>query len=378
MRTLLRQLLVTICVTVSLAWGASSVAFAAPLVDGLATSDRHGLALAVEAIERAPATTPELSSALFAAARACEDRLADPVRALALYTRIARDFPHAGAAIAAARRADQLRAEIGTGTAEATAFAQLVARADQLSVEDVSRRAEALATASWPGAADAALWLAEYLRRLRHFAQADARYADVIAHWSGSKQSSGAARGRAGNALDVGDWDRAVTLATALPTDNATDTAVRTDILRAAGRGAARAKRYVGSWIALGLVALILVGSLVQALWQNGWHRQLWRPPIEVLYLGPIGVVFVAAAFTAHKAIAPAVLRIMTTGIALAWLSGATLELLRTNGRPLRARSIAHIVACTIGVVAIAYIAMTRDGLLDMLIETVRFGPEAT
>jgi hypothetical protein len=34
-----------------------------------------------------------------------------------------------------------------------------------------------------------------------------------------------------------------------------------------------------------------------------------------------------------------------------------------------------HVAACAVAVLAVGYIAVTHDGLLDMLAETVRFGP---
>ena len=67
----------------------------ASLLRGLDTDDPRALADAVTAIERAPAT-PELADVLFAAGRACEDRLYDPARALAIYERIVRELPDAG------------------------------------------------------------------------------------------------------------------------------------------------------------------------------------------------------------------------------------------------------------------------------------------
>jgi nitric oxide reductase large subunit len=94
-----------------------------------------------------------------------------------------------------------------------------------------------------------------------------------------------------------------------------------------------------------------------------------------VWFLAPVAAVIVAASFTAHRAIAPAVLRISIVGVALAWMSGAALDLLRQRGRPVRARAIVHIVACAVAIVSVGYIAITRDGLLDMLAETVQFGP---
>jgi hypothetical protein len=88
-------------------------------------------------------------------------------------------------------------------------------------------------------------------------------------------------------------------------------------------------------------------------------------------------VVLVAVSFTAHRAIAPAVTLICAGGLVFAWLSGATLDRLRTVGRPLRVRALGHIAMCALGVAALGYIALTRDGLVELLVDTVQFGPQS-
>jgi hypothetical protein len=95
------------------------------------------------------------------------------------------------------------------------------------------------------------------------------------------------------------------------------------------------------------------------------------------VFLAPVALVLIGVAFTAHRLIAPAVATIALGGLALTWLSGAALDRLRATGRPHRLRSIAHVVACLTGVAALGYVALIRDDLLDLLIATVRFGPEA-
>src|SRR5688500_18481423 len=102
----------------------------AELLAGLATDDPAALATAIAAIERAPAT-PELADVLFAAGRACEDRLHDPARALAIYERIVRELPDAGISIAAGRRIEQL-AGVREHAREAAELAALIAEADRL------------------------------------------------------------------------------------------------------------------------------------------------------------------------------------------------------------------------------------------------------
>ena len=79
----------------------------ASLLRGLDTDDPAALATNIAAIEKAP-TEPGLADVLFAAGRACEDRLHDPARALAIYERITRELPTAGVSIAAERRAKML------------------------------------------------------------------------------------------------------------------------------------------------------------------------------------------------------------------------------------------------------------------------------
>ncbi len=353
---------------------AAAVAVALVLVATVARADDDPRAQ-VEAAERGSADP----DALFAAGRACEDKLLDPARALALYERILRETPDARVASAAERRAEHLRGELGAGgehAAQAAALAKLVAEADRSDPERVIADGDALIAAAWPGAPDAALWLAEWLRRHARYADADARYQLVIARWPDAPQARLARRGAAGCALDAHDWDRAEALARGLPVADPADRGTRDELVAAAASGRWRDRIYTGAWLGLALSLAALLASLGEAILRGGRRWPNARPPIEVMFLSPIAALLVAVSFTAHRAIAPAVLRISLVGIALAWLSGSALDLLRARGRAVRARSLGHVAACIVGVVAIGYIAITRDGLLDLLVETVKFGPE--
>jgi len=347
------------------------------LGDRLATDDPRALDAAVTAIEKAGD-----ADELYAAARACEDKLVDLDRALRLYVRVGAEFPNASVALAADKHRARLHALIGEGHArEAQELAKLVAEAGRLSPADVIRRGDALSHATWPGAAEATLWLAEWLRRdaianarPAELDDADARFGFLAATWPSSPEATRAASGRAGAAIDAHAWARAEQLIAALPATTPEDVAVRDDLLHELGLGQFRARLYGAAWVALIVIVIALLASLGEAIARGG--RPRLRPPIEIWFLGPVALVLAGASFTAHQAIAPAVLRIAVTGIVLAWISGATLDVLRTHGRAYRARSIVHIALCFIGVLAVAYIALTSGGLLDMLSETVRFGPE--
>jgi hypothetical protein len=343
------------------------------LLRGLDTDSRAELDAAVTAIERAP-TTPDLGDVLFVAGRACEDRLLDPARALALYERILRELPDAGVAIAAERRVEKLKSVRGHEK-EAAQFAELVARADERDRETVRRDAETLASASWPGAPDVALWLGDWLCRTGQFRDAQLRYAKLREQWPSSEQARVAQRNAAGCALDAHEYGLARTLAEQLVVTDDVDAAVKTDLLAAARRGRVREALYTGSWIGLFLAVAVMLGSLVEACFRGGRRRPPLRPPIEVLFLAPVAFIIVAGSYLSRATIATAVLRISLGGLVLAYISGMTLDVLRARGRSIRMRSTIHVLACAVAVAAIGYIAITRDGLLDMFVETVKYGP---
>ncbi len=350
------------------------------LIDALGADDPRDVERAVAGIVQLPAPQAD-PDVLFAAARACEDKLLDPGRAVAIYERIVAEHPAARVATAATRRIAALRVLIGPhdeGAPFAAEFAQLVARADRQPAGDVIRDAERLATTAWPGAPAVALWLASWLRRSGRLAEAQAHYATVVARWPQTPEAQVALREGAGCALEAHAWSLAETLANRLPVTDDVERSARDDLLAAAAQGRRRDRWYVLARFAVLGVFAALLGSLAEATRQSprGQRWSVLRPPIEAVFFAPVATVLIGVAFTAHRLIAPAVATIAGGGLVLTWLSGATLERLRAAGQPRRLRGVTHAVACVVGVAALAYIALTRDHLLDLLIETVRFGPE--
>jgi len=366
---------VVVITSLVLAW---RLAAADPLLDALDTDDPQALSLAVTAIERAPAT-PELADNLFAAARACEDRLHDPARALAIYERILRDLPNARVAAAAERRAERLRTGIGADGAharEAAELAQLIASADTLPTDEVLRRATALAAAPWPGAPEAALWLAEHLRRVGRYTTAQVRYAEVVTRWPGSPQAIAALRGGAGNALDARAWTLAEKLTRQLPATELADRILRDDLLAAAATGRLHARLYAVAWIGFLLSLAAMLASLADAILRGGRRFPSPRPPFEVIFVVPLGALLVAISHSTNATASPVIVAVTLCAAGFAWISGATLDLVRARGRAVRARAVLHVACCVTAAIAIGYIMIIRGDLLDLLIETVRSGPE--
>jgi len=375
------SIIIAVALAIALPVGHAAPRDAAPrdaVLEALSSGDRGRIEQAVAVIGDARDADPDV---LFAAARACEDKLEDPGGALALYDRITGEHPSARVATAAARRAAVLRELVGPHgetAAMARELAQLIARADAEPAEAVVRSGDRLAEAAWPGAPRAALWLADWLRRSGRPGDAAARYEAVVARWPERPEAREALRGGAGCALDEHDWSRAEVLAARLPAVEPADRGIRDELLAAAARGRRRDRWYVAAWLGLAGALVALLGSLIEAVLRSppGTRRAGLRPPIEVAYLGPVAAVLIGVAVTAHRLIAPAVAMISIGGVALSWVSGAALEQLRSTGRGRRLRSVGHIVACLAGVAALAYIALTRDNLVDALVETVRFGPD--
>jgi hypothetical protein len=356
------------------------------LLDQLSAASDADVAGLVASIERLGAATgpspAALPDALFTAARACEERLLDPSRALALYRQILARFPDARVAVAAGRRAEHLRQQVGASGAsaeEARALAALIAAGESLPLGEALRRADALAERSWPGAAEAALWSAELARRRGAAAEAIARYQRVLERFAADPAAILAARGLAGVAVEQGDWALAERMALALPQREAADVVTRAELLDKVATG-----RLVSRWLRRAYRALALVGAalLLSLLQVSGVRRPgaalraLWPPPLEVVYMAPVAALLIGASLTTHTSLAPAVSTICLGGLALSWLSGAALTQARRRGREARWRSATHILLGVIAALALMLVAVQRGDLLDMLIATLQVGPE--
>lgn len=166
--------------------------------------------------------------------------------------------------------------------------------------------------------------------------------------------------------IRAGDLDDAETVLAALDPllVDAADRAVAARELEIA-----RDRRVIRIGLALALATAVAVVLAVH----RRHLRRLARPPIEVWYLAPLALLLALVALPGNPLIARAVRWIGLAGVALAWLSGAVLEL---APRPLSGRrAVLHAALTAAAAAAAVYLVIDAIGLLDLLGETWRGGP---
>jgi hypothetical protein len=104
--------------------------------------------------------------------------------------------------------------------------------------------------------------------------------------------------------------------------------------------------------------------------------RAIARPPTELIYLVPIAVAWVVVAAHSNTLVARAVIFIAAGGVAITWLSGSAIVAARAAGKLAATRLMAHAMAAALAVAAVCYLAVESERLIDLIAETVRFGPE--
>jgi len=128
-------------------------------------------------------------------------------------------------------------------------------------------------------------------------------------------------------------------------------------------------------YVILAMVAMVSVGSLRRAT--GSWRatlRRIRRPPVEVLFLMPIAILLIVVAETGNPLVARAVRTIVIAGVIVAWVSGSVLEAVRARGRVQVSRMVVQAALAVITVAITAYLAVDRDRVIELLLETWRGG----
>lgn len=320
--------------------------------------------------------------ALFLAATLSQEKLSDPQQAKALYQALVRDFPDSRSALAAQRRLDTLEELMGPGEEGAAALA---AYQDLLSRYPERGDTQSLAHAhklleqhsQWTGAYRIRLWIAESSRRLGDLEAAAPLFEQVRESDAPAPIRVQASLGAADVEILRGHFARATSLLNDLAAQSelsASEVQALEELRARTKLGAARQRLVSGSYLLLAamLLLLLFIARRSAASWDAFW-KELRRPPIEVVYMLPVALLFTGMAYTGHQEVGPAVAIISGGGVLVAWFAANAMR----AARPLsRHRALLCGSAATVATVSLCYLALHRSQLLDLLNTTLAFGPE--
>ena len=304
--------------------------------------------------------------ALMLAAEVEEERLRRPARALDHYEELLARYPSSRQSIRAAHRRDFLRRGLGAGEAPLAEY-QAILRDFAHRPDEALRRMARLVDdhPSFPERSEAGLWLGHRALGRGDVATAE-RWFTTVEGWGGERRTLIAARrGRAAAAHRGGRLREAERRYRDLAAEaSASDGEGAREGLRTARLAVAR---YVAAWIAVACLLLLLGAGLWRA------RRALFPLPAEVRYYLPVALLLTVAAATEDRAITGAVAAIAVGGALITWSTAA-------GSRRAPARSAAAIVrramVPVVAVLALVYAAVYFHGLSDLVLETLRHGPE--
>jgi hypothetical protein len=270
---------------------------------------------------------------------------------------------------------------MGPGNRDAAALAEfqdvLQGYASRPVKESIARVEKLLAEhPDFADAARASYWLGEQLRRDREDAPADvdralARYREVTARWPTSEWAPRAHKAIGDLHLLRGEWGDAERAYRAVAgSGDPADARVAEESLDRLVTARERARLGLYAWILLGafLAAHLAAARRLAGSWREA-GRAFARPPVEVLYFLPVGVLFVAAALTENWALGHAVELVCGGALVVVWLSGGSLELVRARRGGVRAPHVAMVAGgAVVAVGCLFWLALTWDALLDMLL----------
>ena len=307
--------------------------------------------------------------ALLEAAQLAEEKLGRPDHAAALYGEVVERYPSSRLSIRARARRDFLLANLGDGPAPLAEYQDILLRFSARTPEDSRARMERLVAAhpGFPLADEGRLWLARADLEAGRFEEAMVRFEAIERH-AGAKAIRDARKGRADAALAAGHRLLARDLYRSLLEGDR-------DLGGSARAGLAAASTAIAEF-ALFVAALIyLAGFFGACAWQARGGLGV-APPAELKFFLPVALLFLVAGLRATRPIFLATTAIASAGAVVIWLGGvATIR--RLDGGPLSigARSW-RALATAIAVLAITYSAIHVTRLTDVVLETLRHGPD--
>jgi TolA-binding protein len=310
------------------------------------------------------------ADALLEAAQLSEEKLGRPDRAAELYGKLLERYPTNRLSLRARARHEFLVANLKAGNAPLAEYQDILMRYSTRAPEESVARMEKLIAShpDFPLADEARLWLARGDLAAGRFEEAARRYRAIEERAPNSPAALQARKGRADAELAAGHPLDARKLYQALATDG------DRPIAEAARVGIDETSRAVGRLVTEGLTGLYLIFFLAACGWQGRKH--LRRVPFELKFYLPVAALFVLAGATENRAIAFATGGIAVGGAIVVWLGGAATAARIARGPiSLLQRSI-RAGATALAVGALVYGAVFVTHLTDLVVETLRNGPD--
>jgi TolA-binding protein len=335
---------------------------------------RGDYANAAAALEKLGHDSPDDSfaaDALYEAAVVAEERLADPARARRLYEEVAARYPTTRLWRRARTRADFLAHSLTTGEGPLREYDAVLQNATRDPATARTRMERLLAEHPEFALADRALyWLGQSYAQARDEKRAMEKFEETERRFPASEWAGRAKKARGDLLLGRGHPLAARALFKQLL--EAGD-----PLARSAGR---EGLADVNSWWLRGAAAvgsaLYLLAFVVLQVRTVRPRRKLWALPQEVGFYAPVAGLFVAAGLTENKVVAWAIALIATAGAVVVWVStaGATARLER--GPMATSERMWRSLAAATAVLAVMVLAVQVTGLTDLVLETLRAGPE--
>lgn len=342
----------------------------------LAGKDDARAAAAMEALAEADPTGEYADDALVEAAELLEDKLGRPDRARDLYARLLARAPHSRLALRARARLDFLDANLKTGAEPLAEYQRILyGFAARPPLESAARMAALVeAHPDFALADKALLWLAGTLAREGRREEAERRYLEVESRFPGGESWALGRKGRAELRLLGGHPFEARALYRSILESKAAEAPGPAQDAARAGLDAAEAaiRRLAGLALALAYLAGVVVVLLVSAR-PLRWPRPM---PAELVFYAPVAGLFVLCGATENRSILIATLLLATGGGVL--LAASSLSTMRRLARgPLGpAAGIARALAIALAAAALLYAAVYMAGITDLVVETLRSGPD--
>ena len=325
---------------------------------------------------------PLVDDALFLAATLAEEKLGQPAEARALYQTLLKDFPNSRSALAAQRRIaslDELMGPNAEGAAALAAFQDLRLRYPSRGESESLALAHRLLDehSQWSGAYRIRLWMAESSRRLGDLESAAPLFQHVRTSDAPAPAVVQATLGAADVEILRGNFSRATELLDELaarPNLSPSSVQALEELRSRRALAASRARWVWASYLLLSamLLLLLLLARRAAGSWRLFWST-LRVPPMEVVYMLPVALLFTAMAYTGHREVGPAVAIISGGGVLVTWLAA---NALRASKKINRGLAFFCATAATTATLSLCYLALHRAQLLDLLNTTLAFGPE--